>query len=70
MTGGWPGDDGPVIPRPCAPTPVACETLGTNGGGVATHLTCPDRWLSTIHRPYYHHLLLLSILSGESERLP
>jgi len=33
-------------------------------------LTCRNVELSTIHRPYYHHPILISILTGESEPQP
>jgi hypothetical protein len=48
----------------------SCGTLGTEARVGGPHLTSRFGRLSTIHRPYYHHLILISTLSGESESHP
>ena len=44
-----------------------CGTLGTTVRGRVTPLTSGVAGLSPIHSTYYHHHLLISTLSGESE---
>jgi hypothetical protein len=70
MTGARTGDDRAAVRSRCAAAPSTCGSLWTIGGIRATPLTREHGRFSTIHRPYYHHHLLISILSGESERLP
>ena len=63
-------DDRVLTHTPSPTDRPTCATLGTTTGQCSGHLTCTDVWLSPIHRAYYHHQTLISILSGESEYRP